>query len=605
MQQTMRILMVLSGLLGLTACGGAAAEATANNDEASGNVAVAADLDADGVADTDDADRDGDGVDNDAETAAGSNPDNVDTDADGVEDAADNCRVSANVDQVDTDADGVGDTCSPDDDHDGLSDAEELNTYGTNPQRADSDGDSLSDPTEIFTTHTNPNRADTDNDQSDDAVDRFPTDAAESADADGDGVGDHGDNCPAIANVEQANSDARYAALNPSIAVTVDAVGDACDPDRDGDGAHITFVDATLGDDAALGTFAEPVRTLARALALAEQYADEIWLAPGIYAIDPLLRLPTGRTVTVRGGRTAAASTPAHPYTVPGDQATQLVLSESSAALVWNVPETVVALDHVLIRRTGDASGLQLQAGMLACTACALIVTGEDTPTAVTVENGTLDLRQSVVAVEARAPGTRRAVGIHAAGGQLTLRNSVVWIDRALQSTGLVLAGKSALVQHSDILLTNTDDKNIPQRAYGIALHTPATVANSVIMTEDAIDQAGVLCASASLTGSTVVNNGIVSAGGQGPQPVAVDCDGSYLYGWDADDAGTIAGPMLRLSQSVDVQSIKGPLVNLQNGVLFSGQSGQWARTADPAYAETVDLYDTARNGLDTIGAVE
>ena len=42
-------------------------------------------------------------------------------------------------------------------------------------------------------------------------------------DDDGDGIADTGDNCPVIANASQANLDG-------------DSMGDACDPDMDGDG---------------------------------------------------------------------------------------------------------------------------------------------------------------------------------------------------------------------------------------------------------------------------------------------------------------------------------------------------------------------------------
>lgn len=56
--------------------------------------------------------------------------------------------------------------------------------------------------------------------------DAFPEDADESADTDADGVGDNGDNCPALANANQADADS-------------DGVGDACDsatnPSEDAD----------------------------------------------------------------------------------------------------------------------------------------------------------------------------------------------------------------------------------------------------------------------------------------------------------------------------------------------------------------------------------
>ena len=56
-----------------------------------------------------------------------------------------------------------------------------------------------------------------------DLVDVFPNDPNESADLDGDAIGDNGDNCPAIANPDQLNTDQ-------------DADGDACDLDDDNDG---------------------------------------------------------------------------------------------------------------------------------------------------------------------------------------------------------------------------------------------------------------------------------------------------------------------------------------------------------------------------------
>jgi hypothetical protein len=64
---------------------------------------------------------------------------------------------------------------------------------------------------------------DSDNDGVIDINDAFPADPAEWLDTDADGVGDNGDNCPDISNSEQTNLDG-------------DAFGDACDDDRDGDG---------------------------------------------------------------------------------------------------------------------------------------------------------------------------------------------------------------------------------------------------------------------------------------------------------------------------------------------------------------------------------
>jgi hypothetical protein len=56
-----------------------------------------------------------------------------------------------------------------------------------------------------------------------------------SLDQDGDGVPDYIDNCPTAVNASQTNTDqARHAVL---AAVVADNLGDACDPDEDGDGA--------------------------------------------------------------------------------------------------------------------------------------------------------------------------------------------------------------------------------------------------------------------------------------------------------------------------------------------------------------------------------
>ena len=55
-------------------------------------------------------------------------------------------------------------TVYPDADEDGLTDAEETGTYGTDPNKADTDNDGLSDYAEIFTYGTNPTLRDTDGD---------------------------------------------------------------------------------------------------------------------------------------------------------------------------------------------------------------------------------------------------------------------------------------------------------------------------------------------------------------------------------------------------------------------------------------------------------
>ncbi|OGT76282.1 MAG: hypothetical protein A3I78_08520 [Gammaproteobacteria bacterium RIFCSPLOWO2_02_FULL_56_15] len=138
-----------------------------------------------------------------------------DDDGDTVADGSDNCPLVVNADQANLDGDGLGDVCDPDDDGDTVADGSDNCPLVVNTGQANTDGDAMGDACD----------PDDDNDGVLDGADAFPLDANESADTDSDGVGNNGDNCPLVANSDQADGDS-------------DGVGDVCDAgaDTDGDG---------------------------------------------------------------------------------------------------------------------------------------------------------------------------------------------------------------------------------------------------------------------------------------------------------------------------------------------------------------------------------
>ena len=175
------------------------------------------DLDSDGIRDAVDADRDGDGVDNDRDLfpddsdesedidgdGIGDESDN-DDDADGINDEDDNCPSVANADQVDLDGDRIGDVCDPDIDGDGVINEDERFGCEDTPQ----------DELDVIVDGCGPSERDTDGDGTTDDVDN---------DDDGDDVLDEVDNCPLESNADQADLDG-------------DGTGDLCDDDDDNDG---------------------------------------------------------------------------------------------------------------------------------------------------------------------------------------------------------------------------------------------------------------------------------------------------------------------------------------------------------------------------------
>ncbi len=116
-----------------------------------------------------------------------------DNDGDGVPNKSDLCPGFN--DRRDVDADAIPDGCD-DSDADGLTDYEEIVTYGTNPEEVDSDDDGLSDYDEIngygsLGYSADSLDADSDDDGLSDGEEAYQETDAQNEDSDGDGFTDY------------------------------------------------------------------------------------------------------------------------------------------------------------------------------------------------------------------------------------------------------------------------------------------------------------------------------------------------------------------------------------------------------------------------------
>ncbi|HEY5838013.1 MAG TPA: DNA/RNA non-specific endonuclease, partial [Pyrinomonadaceae bacterium] len=135
----------------------------------------------------------------------GNNPP-LDTDNDTVPDSSDNCPFVVNTDQANNDGDAQGDACDADDDNDGTLDTDEA-ACGSDPLNGASTCEVCDGIDNDLNEGVDEGFPNNDNDGLADCVD---------PDDDNDGVPDGDDNCPFVANADQADADQ-------------DGIGNVCD----------------------------------------------------------------------------------------------------------------------------------------------------------------------------------------------------------------------------------------------------------------------------------------------------------------------------------------------------------------------------------------
>jgi hypothetical protein len=375
-----------------------------------------------------------------------------------------------------------------------------------------------------------PEPVDTDGDGVIDALDVFPLDPSEWLDADDDGVGDNRDNCPDTHNPDQHNSDFELAHAGETTPegtpIDPDGLGDRCDADRDGDGLLVTYVDGQGGSDRGRGTFADPLRTLTAGIAMAQDYDDTMYLAAGSYNIadiqwidglelfggfaqgfalrsaqDPDPRFAT--VLTTRGPSVTLDLQDTHNITFDGmvfrnraveDRAVTIRLHRSSATFHDSIIEAAPGIHQATLVQAFDGSALTIA--------------------------------RSLFLAEAE---TEQATGLNIDQSRIEMINSRVVLAPRHAAIGLLLRQSTGIVLHNTIEVGSVEAPSAS--ALGVVLrYGELLLANNRFETRGATDQIPLQCEGIAWGAHRISHNYLSVLGGQGPQPLLIDCQGQYYF---------------------------------------------------------------------------
>ena len=534
-----------------------------------------------------------------------------------MSDENDNCVNTANTDQLDTDADGNGDACENDDDDDGLDDTKEQE-FGTDPKNKDTDFDGMIDGLEIKN-GTDPLRQDTDSDDYSDSKDVFPLDAKEWRDSDNDGVGDNSDNCKSVSNPGQENTDKTYSMEGVKAPdgdlVTADNLGDACDDDIDGDGLHITYLDAGNGNDSSSGTFVEPVTGVKRAIELAKVRGDDVYAVAGFYDVSGA-EFTDG--VDLYGGFSAEFTQRSVLDDLPQFKTT-LGRSDLPATLYFKDLEGQVKIDGFFVVNNGDddsVAGIIPDTDDLGCDTAAAYI-----------ENSKIELTNNVIEGNNKSPrscgvilgknaevklnankisggGSNKAtlsIGVAIVEALAKIYNNIIVAGNGEHATGIKLTYSNATIINNTI--DSSSYAKSPKVSSGISFNGGSPkIINNLVYTSLSKDQAVLWCLGNDMSGAELKNNLFTTFPQTGTNAALIDCDGEftltseYIGGAGLFVPGTIVGENLSYEGGLD--GLVGPsYFPISNALVDSGLNVE----------NETDLYGDPRpNGSATdVGAIE